>query len=109
MQKYRNINEWEKQNEYRFKHNKNQLSKALSSFSIGRMKYLADYFQEFDFPITIINGTEDDKFVKIGREMLNLNKKAKQYIIEESSHNVHLENSDIFLDVLMNRINGYDE
>ena len=64
------------------------------------MPYYDKAFQDFNFPIYVINGSEDDKYIKIGKEMMRLNLKAKQYIIKESGHNTHLENSKEFVDVL---------
>ena len=55
-------------------------------------------YQKFRFPITIINGKDDIKYIKEGREMLKLNNNSKQYIVNEASHNVHLENQDMYLD-----------
>ncbi len=103
-QKKRNRIEWENQNKNRLSHNKYQLAKALEVFSPSNMRYYDKAFQEFNFPIYVINGEEDDKYIKIGREMIRLNKNTKQYIITDSGHNTHLENPEMFLDVLNNNI-----
>ena len=68
------------------------------------MRYYDKAFQEFEFPIYVINGSEDDKYIKIGREMIRLNKNTRQYIIDNSGHNTHLENIDMFIDVLNDNI-----
>ena len=68
------------------------------------MPYYDKAFQDFDFPIHVINGSEDDKYIKIGAEMMRLNPNVKQYIIKQSGHNTHLENLDMFIDVLNNDI-----
>ena len=103
-QKKRNKIEWENQNKNRLSHNKNQLAKALEVFSPSNMRYYDKAFQEFNFPIYVINGEEDDKYIKIGREMIRLNKNTKQYIITNSGHNTHMENPEMFLDALNNNI-----
>ena len=61
-------------------------------------------YQKFRFPITIINGKDDIKYIKEGREMLKLNNYSKQYIVNEASHNVHLENQDMYLELLNDHI-----
>ena len=79
-----------------------QLAKSLISFSTGNMKPLHENFQYLKCNIDIINGSEDNKYIKYGRLMLQLNKKAKQYIIEDSSHNTHLENQELFINTMNN-------
>jgi len=103
-QKIRNSRGWENQRENRFLHDKIQLAYSLEIFTPSNMPYYDKAFQEFNFPIYIINGSEDDKYIKIGKEMLRLNLNAKQYIIKEAGHNTHLENMDMFIDVLNNNI-----
>ena len=56
-------------------------------------------YQKFNFPISIINGKDDINYIKEGRIMLKLNNNSKQYIINNASHNVHLENEGMYLDV----------
>ena len=60
----------------------------------------------FSFPISIINGSEDRKYVKIGKEMTYMNRNAKQYIIKETMHNTHLESPSLFIDVLNGTVYG---
>ena len=99
-QKERNIIEWENQNKIRLSHDPIQLSKSLLSFSPSNMVYYEKQFQEFNFNISIINGSEDDKFIKIGKDMTIMNNNAKQYIIQDSNHNTHLESPALFIDIL---------
>ena len=96
----RNENEYTTQNEIRLNHDKLQLSKSLEIFSIGNMPYLLNSYTKLLFPIIIVNGKDDRKFIKEGRIMLNANKNSKQYIINNSGHNVHLENPSLYLDTL---------
>ncbi len=100
----RNKLAWQEQRENRLLNNPKQLAKALEVFSPSNMRYYDKAFQEFDFPIYVINGSEDDKYIKIGREMIRLNKNTRQYIIDNSWHNTHLENIDMFIDVLNDNI-----
>ena len=34
--------------------------------------------------------------------MLNINNNSKQYIVDQASHNVHLENTEMYLDIINN-------
>ena len=103
-QKRRNYILWEEQRNNRLKHNHKQLSKSLQVFSSGSMPYYEESFKYFEFPISIICGTDDDKYVKIGKEMMYMNKNAKQYIIAKSSHNTHLENPAMFLTIIKDEV-----
>jgi len=103
-QKERNPKEWEKQKKIRLSHAPEQLAKALEAFSPSNMPYYERQFQEFSFPISIINGSEDVKFIKLGKDMTIMNNNAKQYIIQDANHNTHLESPDLFIDILNNAI-----
>ena len=102
-QKKRNKIEFLKQQKIRSLHNPNQLSKALDSFTISKLEYLYDYYTRLNFPITIINGNDDDKYVKKGKDMVRWNKNAYQYIVNNASHNVHLERFNEYANILQYR------
>ena len=53
-----------------------------------------------EFSISIINGSEDEKYIKIGKEMTRMNQNATQYIIKDAMHNTHLEAPELFIDAL---------
>ena len=99
-QKERNKAEWKKQFLIRKSHNNEQLAKSLKIFSSGKMDYYEDDFKSFNFPILVINGSEDDKYIKVGKDMTIMNNNAKQYIINKSNHNTHMESPDLFIDIL---------
>ena len=99
-QSSRNEIEFNNQKIIRESHNKQQLANSLKTFSVGNMPFLRNQFQKFSFPIIIVNGKDDIKYIKEGRDMLKLNNHAKQYIINKASHNVHLENEESFIEIL---------
>ena len=103
-QEERNPKQWKKQKEIRLSHTPEQLSKALETFSPSNMPYYEKQFQEFSFPISIINGSEDGKFIKLGKNMTLMNDNAKQYIVHDANHNTHLESPNLFVDILNNAI-----
>ena len=71
------------------------------------MPHMIHQYQKFNFPITIINGKDDIKYIKEGRNMLKLNNNSKQYIVNNASHNVQLENKEYYLELLNEHINKY--
>ena len=99
-QKIRNKTEWDKQLNQRLMHKKRQLSKSLKVFSLGKMNYYRSDIKKFTFPIIIINGFEDKKFIEIGKDLLSLNRNSKHYIVSESNHNIHMENNNEFVKIL---------
>ena len=99
-QKINNKKEWNSQKEIRKNHNNAQLAKSLEVFSQGNMRYYKNEYIDFNFPISIINGSHDNKYVKIGKKIAYLNRNAKQYIVNNSGHNTHLEQPELFLDIL---------
>ena len=99
-QKDRNKEGFLKQQKERLSHNPKQLSKALRSFSQGTMRFYKDSFAEFKFPITVINGSEDLKYIEAGKRFCSINKNANQDVLDSSGHNVHLENPSKYIDCL---------
>jgi len=99
-QEERNIKGFLKQRKYRLLSNPIQLSKALESFSQGTLGYMDKMFSEFQFPVKIINGSDDSKYVFIGKEMLKINNKVIRKVIPDSGHNTHLEQITHFIDCL---------
>ena len=101
-QKKRNHEAFMLQRNIRLSQNAPQLSKALKTFSQGSMDYFEEEFSKFDFPISIINGSEDTKYISTGRNMTKINSNCTHHIIEKSNHNVHLESPEIFLKLANN-------
>ena len=96
----RNKQEFLKQKEDRMKYDPIQLSKALRTFSQGKMRSYEDEFLNFKFPIMIINGKEDHKYLKIGKNMRDVCKFSVQYTIPNCGHNTHLEAPRVFIDLI---------
>ena len=99
-QKERNSIAFLNQQKTRLSQDSLQLSKALKIFSQGNMDSYKDEFKKFNFPICIINGSEDSKYIHLGRKMEEINPRAKQYVIDNANHNVHLEAPDAFIQLI---------
>ena len=52
------------------------------------------------FPVLLIVGEEDKKFVRINKEMHKRIKTSELTVVEEAGHAVHLEQIDEFLSVV---------
>ena len=106
-QESRNKKAFKEQNIIRKSHNNKQLAKSLLSFSKGVMPAFEESFALFNFPVFLINGHDDTKYIKLNRDMMKIHKKARQFIINESSHNIHLENNEYFIDTLYSILGEY--
>ena len=104
-QKKRNQTEFLRQREQRHSHSPMQLSKALRTFSQGTIKSYESEFSEFTFPVSIVNGEEDRKYLKIGATICQLNRNCSQHTIK-AGHNVHLENPKDFANTLEKVLNS---
>ena len=81
-------------------HNPIQLSKALKAFSQGNMRSYEEEFLKFNFPISTINGSDDLKYKLAGKIMSGMNKQAIQHVVSNANHNVHLESTDAFINLI---------
>ena len=69
------------------------------------MRSYIDEFSKFDFPIHLINGTEDVKYMHISDTISTLNRNVTTHRVE-SGHNVHLERPNIYIDIIKDILNS---
>ena len=100
-QRDRSLDSFLKQRKERLLHNPRQLSKALISFSQGKMDVCINSFYNFNFPTLIINGSEDSKYVKIGAKILLATQRATHHIVSDAGHNVHIEKCFDFVKLII--------
>lgn len=77
--------------------NKSGLIKSLEYAGTGRMKPLWDIWNNFKFPLLLIAGELDDKYVEINKNILNHRYNAILKIIPNVGHNTHFESPEIFI------------
>ena len=99
-QEHRNPRMFLKQRQQRLLSNPAQLAKALKSFSQGGMFFYAENILKFEFPVIIINGSEDSKYIKIGERIASFLADPNHFIVSKCGHNVHLEQFDKFISIL---------
>ena len=99
-QKQRNLKEWIRQKNNRISHNPEQLALSIKYLGLGKMPKFRNEFINFNFPIYIINGNEDNTYVEIGKQIRRLNKNVVQYIINDANHNTHIEKLDDYVNII---------
>lgn len=76
------------------------LKNSLLGFSTGRMKNYFMLISNFNFPILLIYGELDKKFVNIAKRINPLIKNSEMKIVKNAGHNLHLEKPGEFLKLL---------
>jgi len=104
-QEQRNKSGYIAQREQRLSHEPTQLSQSLKLFGQGSMKSYVNEFSDFNFPVHLINGTEDKKYLAIADKMKEQNKNVVAHRVD-AGHNVHLERPNIFIDILKDILNS---
>ena len=101
-QKSRNLEGWGEQREARLSQNPEQLALSIKCLGLGKMPTFIDEFIQFDFPIYLINGQEDQQYLKIGKKIRYMNRNVFEYIIDNAGHNTHIDNPQMFVDTINN-------
>lgn len=89
------------------KNNKTGLANSLRGFGTGVMPSLWSDIKDFNLPVQLITGELDLKFTSINKKMNLIFPHCNHVIIENSGHNIHLENPDEFLSVLLFYLNQF--
>lgn len=76
------------------------LANSLRGMGTGKQPSLWDQLPKLSFPVTIITGSLDEKYCRIGKEMEKLLPKAKYYEVEQVGHTVHVENPKQFVTIV---------
>jgi 2-succinyl-6-hydroxy-2,4-cyclohexadiene-1-carboxylate synthase len=76
------------------------LAQSLRGFGTGRMPYLGDQLSSLDFPVLLITGELDSKFTQINKELVKKFPSAHHQTIRNAGHNVHLEETGRFAEVV---------
>lgn len=80
--------------------NKTGIANSLLGFSAGVMNPVFDKLSELRIPVQLICGELDNKFVDINLQMQKLLPNSKLSIIKNSGHNVHLEETKQYADIV---------
>lgn len=89
----------------RLNQTKEGLSMSLVSMGTGTQKSWWESLSKASYPVTLIVGEADLKFIKTNKEMNELYKDAKLYTIKEAGHCIHLERETEFMKVIQTHMN----
>lgn len=76
------------------------LANSLKGLGTGVQPSLWDELPKLDIPVTFIAGSLDEKYCRIGKEMVNLLPKAKYVEVEQVGHTIHVENPTQFATIV---------
>ncbi|MCX7875034.1 MAG: 2-succinyl-6-hydroxy-2,4-cyclohexadiene-1-carboxylate synthase [Melioribacteraceae bacterium] len=88
------------------------LANTLKSFSTGLMNSYWDKIGLLNVPVLLITGSRDKKYTEQNFIMKNYFKNAQHKIIEEATHNTHLEKPELFTNFViefLNKLKGSNE
>jgi 2-succinyl-6-hydroxy-2,4-cyclohexadiene-1-carboxylate synthase len=66
-------------------------ARALDKLGLAQQPYCGDQLAQFDRPLLVMTGALDRKFVAIGQEMAKLCSTIHLEVVENCSHNIHLQ------------------
>lgn len=75
----------------RLMNDKSEIIKSLKFAGTGMMTPLWDKLPNLNFPILLLSGKKDKKFVRICEEMHKLMPNSRNIVVENSSHNLLLD------------------
>jgi 2-succinyl-6-hydroxy-2,4-cyclohexadiene-1-carboxylate synthase len=76
------------------------LANSLRGFGLGSMPYLGDRLKQLKCPVLLLSGQLDSRFTKINAQLQKEFPNAKHSVIQNSGHNIHLEESKKFVNVV---------
>jgi 2-succinyl-6-hydroxy-2,4-cyclohexadiene-1-carboxylate synthase len=88
----------------RLQNNPYELAKSLRNMGIGVQKSLWKKLSDNQVPLLLIVGEKDTKFIKINQEMLALSPQTTLKTIQNCGHNIHFENPERLIQVLLDFI-----
>lgn len=88
----------------RLQNNPIGLANSLRGIGTGVQPSLWDKLPEIQMPVLLITGDLDKKFTEMGQQMQKLIPNAKQVIIPNAGHTVHLEHPEIFSQTVLDAI-----
>ena len=84
--------------ENRLQNNPLELAKSLRLMGTGVQPSLWEKLQNNQVPLLLLVGEKDRKFIDINRRMTEVNRLCELKIIENAAHNIHLENTLVFVE-----------
>lgn len=95
---------FKRQSEERLSQDAHEAADSLLKYGTSVQPSYWSRLTELDFPVYIIVGEKDQKFVDIARSMSERMKGATLIIVESCGHNIHLENFKLFIELIRKRL-----
>ncbi|MFN6519129.1 MAG: 2-succinyl-6-hydroxy-2,4-cyclohexadiene-1-carboxylate synthase [Nostoc sp. CreGUA01] len=96
----KNHPQYDKMVENRLQNNPQELDKSLRFMGTGCQPNLSPQLVDNTIPMLLLAGEYDEKFIYMNTEMAKLCKLAQLKIIKNAGHNIHLENTLMFVQIL---------
>lgn len=87
-------------NKRRLANSSHALSNTLKGTGQGKFPCLKDQIVKLSMPILYISGEYDKKYQAVGKEFERLNTNVKHIVINGCGHNTHIEDINVFMEVL---------
>ncbi|MFQ3544725.1 2-succinyl-6-hydroxy-2,4-cyclohexadiene-1-carboxylate synthase [Halobacillus rhizosphaerae] len=84
----------------RLQHQKEGLIQSLISMGTGKQASMWAYLKDVSIRVVLVTGTEDQKFVRINKEMQQLLPDSKVVKVQGAGHAVHLEDPEFFAKIV---------
>ncbi len=94
----KNHPQFEQMIENRLQNNPRELAKSLRFMGTGVQPSLWDKLQSNKITMLLLVGENDRKFIDINTRMAEVNELSELKIIENAAHNIHLENTILFVE-----------
>ncbi len=101
----KNHPQYDKMVESRLQNNPQELDKSLRFMGTGCQPNLSPQLANNTIPMLLLAGEYDEKFIYMNTEMAKLCKLAQLKIIDNAGHNIHLENTLMFVQILRDFFN----
>lgn len=101
-QKRVRLEERKKLRQLRLQNNERGLANSLRGMGTGKQPSLWERLPLLTMPVLLIVGALDTKYVQIAKQFAERVKQAQLQIVNEAGHTVHLEQSDTFLQLILN-------
>ncbi len=84
----------------RLQHQKEGLIQSLISMGTGKQASMWAYLKDISIRVVLVAGTEDQKFVRINKEMQQLLPNSKVVKVQGAGHAIHLEDPEFFAKIV---------
>ena len=86
---------------------KTGLANSLRGFGQGKTRSYWKRLAEIDIPVLLLSGEDDEKYTELNKRVHSLIPQSDQAIVNNSGHNIHLQNRDEFINLTKQFLNNH--